>query len=163
MILYGLKLCKKSFGLFKTNQTWELVLHDTPIKVVENKWVFQIKYNSYESISRYKVRLVAKGFHQTHGINYTETFSSVVKASTIRVIFGLAVLNKWVIRQVDVNNAFFNSILVEDAYMAQLEGFIDPNKPQRICKLNRTLYGLKQAPKAWFDRFKAAMISKWHF
>lgn len=121
------------------------------------------KYNSDRSISRYKVRLVAKRFHQTHGIDYTETFSPLVKALTIIVILSLAVLNKWVIRQIDVNNAFFNGILVKDVYMAQPEGFVDPNKPQHICKLKRTLYGLKQAPRTWFDRFKAAMIFKWHF
>lgn len=65
--------------------------------------------------------------------------------------------------QVDVNNAFLNGILVYDIYMAQPEEVLDPNKPQHIYKLKRALYGLKQAPRARFDRFKATMISKWHF
>lgn len=56
------------------------------MKIVGIKWVFRIKYNSDGSISRYKTRLVAKRFHQTHGIDYTKTFSPVVKASTVRVI-----------------------------------------------------------------------------
>ena len=107
--------------------------------------------------------LVAKEFHQKHEIHYTETFSPVVKASTVRVILSLAVLNQWVIRQVDVNNAFLNGILIEDVYMAQPQGFVDSTKSTHICKLNKALYGLKQAPRAWFDRFKDAMISKRHF
>ena len=62
-----------------------------------------------------------------------------------------------------MNNAFLNSLLAEDAYMYQPEGFVDPDKPYYICKLKKALYGLKQAARAWFDRFKTAMISQWHF
>lgn len=123
---------------------------------------FQNK-NSDGLVSRYKARFIAKGFHQTLGIDYTKTFSPVVKASTIRVVLSLAVLNQWVVRQVDVNNAFLNDILVEDVYMPQPEGFVDSTKPHHICKLNKALYGLKHALRVLFDRFKAARISKWHF
>ncbi|KAH9680638.1 retrovirus-related pol polyprotein from transposon RE1 [Citrus sinensis] len=147
----------------QNNKTWELVLPDTLVKIVGNKWVFIIKYNSDGSLSRYKARLVAKGFHQTQGVDYTETFSPVVKASTVRVILSLAVLNKWVIRQVDVNNAFLNGILVEEVYMAQPEGFVNSAKLHHICKLKKAIYGLKHAPRAWFDRFKYAMTTQWHF
>ncbi|KAH9723790.1 reverse transcriptase Ty1/copia-type domain-containing protein [Citrus sinensis] len=72
-------------------------------------------------------------------------------------------MNGWLIRQVDVNNAFLNGILAEDVYMEQPEGFVDPSKPHHICKLKKALYGLKQAPRAWFDRFKFAMITQWNF
>lgn len=67
------------------------------------------------------------------------------------------------IREVNVNNVFLNGILVEYVYVAEPKGFIDPSKPQYICKMKKTLYGLKQAPRAWFDRFRAAIISQWHF
>lgn len=80
------------------NHTWELVNPSHPVKVVGNKWVFRIKYHSDGSVNKYKARLVAKGFHQTEGINYNETFSPVVKSSTIRVILSLAVMNKWHLR-----------------------------------------------------------------
>ena len=91
---------------------------------------------------------MAKGFHQAQGVDYTETFSPVVKASTVKVILSLAVMNKWQLRQVDVNNAFLNDILVKDVYMGQPEGFIDPSRPLHVCKLKKALYGLKQAPRA---------------
>ena len=154
---------QEEYLALKTNHTWDLVLPATPVKIVGNKWVFRVKYNSDGLVSRYKAKLVAKGFHQTHGINYTETFSPMVKSSTVRVILSLAVLNHWVVRKVDVNNVFLNGILIEDVYMAQPQGFVDSTKSTHICKLNKALYGLKQAPRAWFDRFKDAMISKWHF
>lgn len=68
--------------------------------------MFPIKYNPDGSISRHKTRLIAKGFSQTQGIDCSETFSPVVKASTIRVILSLAVMQRWIIKQVDVNNTF---------------------------------------------------------
>ncbi|KAH9761225.1 hypothetical protein KPL70_000416 [Citrus sinensis] len=81
---------QEEFQALQNSKTWELVLPDTPVKIVGNKWVFRIKYNSDGSLSRYKARLVVKGFHQTQGVDYTETFSPVVKASTLKkVIYGL--------------------------------------------------------------------------
>ena len=105
------------------------MLPTAPVKVVGNKWVFRIKYNPDGSILKYKARLVAKGFHQIYGVDYTETFSPVVKASIVWVVLSIAIMNNWMLRQVDVNNAFLNGILDEEVYMAQPEGFINSHKP----------------------------------
>ncbi|KAH9703475.1 retrovirus-related pol polyprotein from transposon RE1 [Citrus sinensis] len=157
------KAMQEEYQALKNNDTWDLVSPSAPVKVIGSKWVFRIKHNSDGTISRYKARLVAKGFHQTHVEYYTETFSPVVKASTVRIVLSLTVMNKWILRQVDVNNAFLNGILVEDVYMAQPAGFTDSTRPTHVCKLKKAIYGLKQAPRAWFDRFKSAMVSQWRF
>ncbi|KAL5581208.1 hypothetical protein UlMin_013650 [Ulmus minor] len=68
------------------NNTWSLVPYSPSLNVLENKWVFRVEYNVDGSFQRCKARLVAKGFHQTPRIDYSETFSSVIKASTVRVI-----------------------------------------------------------------------------
>ena len=60
-------------------------------------------------------RLVAKGFHQTEGLDYNETFSSVVKPNTVRIVLCLALMWKWPLRQLDVHNAFLNGELQEAA------------------------------------------------
>mgnify|MGYP000878006791 CR=1 FL=1 len=75
------------------NNTWELVKRDVSQKVIKNKWVFRIKYGPNGKVSKYKVRLIAKGFHQTAGVDYFNTFSPVVKAATVRVVLNLIVMN----------------------------------------------------------------------
>ncbi|GKE10789.1 ribonuclease H-like domain-containing protein [Tanacetum coccineum] len=101
----------------------------------------------------YKASLVANGRNQQQGIDCDETFSLVVKPATIHTVLSLAVSRYWPIHQLDVKNAFLYGHLSETVYMNQPPGFVDPNKPNYVCHLQRSLYGLKQAPRAWFQRF----------
>lgn len=83
----------------------------------------------------------------------TEVFSLIVKASTVRVVLSIAVMNRWVLKKVDVNNAFLNGVPV-DVYMAQPEGFVDPYKPQHICKL-------KKKSIVWFKTSLKDLVLPW--
>ena len=121
------------------------------------KWVFSIKYKANGSIDRYKVRLVAKGFTQTYGIDYLETFSLVAKQNTIRVLLSLAANLDWPLHQLEVRNAFLHGDLDEEVYMDILPGYTRSTKTKIVWKLERALYGLKQSPRAWFGRFSSAM------
>ena len=73
------------------NDTWQLVQPPPNVNLVGNKWVFKAKTNSDASFQRCRARLVAKGFHKLPDIDYHETFSPVIKASTIRVVLALVV------------------------------------------------------------------------
>jgi hypothetical protein len=95
--------------------------------------------------------LVAKGFKQCYGVDYDDTFSPVVKFSTIRLVLSIVVSQGWSLREMDVQNAFLHSVLEEDVYMKQPPGFEDPSRPQFHYKLDNALYGLKQAPRAWYS------------
>ncbi|KAM0002129.1 putative RNA-directed DNA polymerase [Helianthus debilis subsp. tardiflorus] len=141
------------------NNTWTLVPRPSCTNVVGSKWVFRIKYHSDGSIDRYKARLVAQGFTQIPGLDYSHTFSPVVKASTIRIVLSLAVLNKWNLHQLDVKNAFLNGDLNETVFMEQPPGFVNLSHPDYVCKLSKALYGLKQAPRAWFQRLSTFLLS----
>ncbi|WJZ95347.1 hypothetical protein VitviT2T_014123 [Vitis vinifera] len=132
------------------------------MNVIDRKWIFRVKYNSDGTIQRYKARLVAKGFQQYAGVEFTDTFNPVIKASTIRVIFTLVVTYNWEIRQIDFNNAFLNGEIAEIVYLSQPAGFVSTSHPQHVCKLQKALYGLKQAPRAWFHKLKEALRT-WGF
>lgn len=88
-------------------------------------------------------RLVAKGFEQQPGVDFKETFSPLIKPTNIQVVLSLAVTFQWPLRLLDVQNAFLNGFLHEEVYMSQPTGFIDPQHPTHICKLQKVLYGLK--------------------
>ncbi|KAJ9541656.1 LOW QUALITY PROTEIN: hypothetical protein OSB04_028162 [Centaurea solstitialis] len=94
-------------------------------------------------------RLVAKGFTQTHGIDYDETFSPVAMLKSIRILMAISAYFNYEIWQMDVKTAFLNGKLTEDVYMEQPEGFIDPKNPNKVCKLLKSIYGLKQASRSW--------------
>ncbi|CAL2240207.1 unnamed protein product [Prunus armeniaca] len=134
------------------NNTWTLIPPSSSQNLVGCKWVFRVKHNSYGIIERHKARLVAKGFHQQQGIDYTDTFSSVIKPTTIRVVLSLVVSRGWSLCQLDIKNTFLHGFLKEDVYMTQPQGFIELSRPSHVCKLNKAIYGLKHSPRVWFHR-----------
>ena len=107
---------------------------------------FRTKVKADATLDLYKARLVAKGFQHTPGVKFFDTFTSIVKSSTIRIILTIAVTRQWEKHHIDVNNTFLNEDLQEIVFMAQPKGFVDPSKPTHVCRLRKALYGLKQTP-----------------
>jgi hypothetical protein len=120
--------------------------------------VYKIKRKVDGSLDHNKARLVAKGFKQQYEIDYGETFSPVVKSVIIRVILSLAVSRGWMIRQLDVQNAFLHGYLEEEVYMRQPSGYEDKNQSHYVCRLDKSLYGLKQASRAWYARLSVKLL-----
>lgn len=79
--------------------------------------MYKVKKNHDGSISKYKARSIAQGFSQEHGLNYFDTFSPVVRHTTVRLILALAVINHWELKQMDIKNAFLHGDLQEEVYM----------------------------------------------
>ena len=127
--------------------TWELVDLPKGWVPVSNKWVLVRKYNKEGILEKYKARLVAKGYSQIPGMDYTDTFSLVVRLETMRALLALALSKNWEIQQMDVKGAYLNGTLKEEVYMRQPVGFEDGT--ECVCCLIKTLYGLKQSGREW--------------
>ncbi|GJU14099.1 retrotransposon protein, putative, ty1-copia subclass [Tanacetum coccineum] len=135
------------------NMVWVLVDLPPGCKTVGSKWLFKKKTDMDGIVHVYKARLVAKGYTQLYGVDYEETFSPVADIRAIRILISIAAYYDYEIWQMDVKTAFLNGYLDEDIYMVQPEGFVDPNHPRKVCKLQRSIYGLKQASRSWNKRF----------
>jgi hypothetical protein len=105
-----------------------------------------------------KLDLLPKAFTNALGLIIKETFSPVVKPETIRSVLTVAVMQGWILRQMDVNNAFLHGQLTETVYMSQPPGFKDQTNPHHVCKLREAIYGLKQTPRAWYSTLKHTLI-----
>ncbi|XP_033144322.1 uncharacterized protein LOC103859022 isoform X1 [Brassica rapa] len=144
---------------FARNGTYSLVPRQPHQNVVGCRWLYKNKYNADGSHRNSKSRLVAKGYNQEFGRDYIETFSPVVKSTTLRLVLDIAVSNSWPIKQLDVNNAFLQGTLTEEVYMDQPPGFVDADKPDHVCRLHKAVYGLKQAPRAWYIELRTFLLS----
>ena len=88
------------------------------INVLNSKWVYRIKYKEYGFIDRFKARLVAKGFTQVLSrVDYDETFSPLVKPTTIHLVIALSHSLNWSMHQLDVKNVFLHGHLKKMVYM----------------------------------------------
>jgi hypothetical protein len=141
------------------NRTWDLVKLPAGKKVVSCKWVFTVKQTPEGKVERYKARLVARGYSQTYGIDYDETFAPVAKMSTVRILISCVANFGWPLYQLDVKNAFLHGDLQEEVYMEVPPGYSNPEMVGKVCRLKKSLYGLKQSPRAWFDRFRRALCA----
>lgn len=110
----------EELNALQQNNTWTLVEKPPKTKVIGCKWVFRIKEES--TGPRYKLRLCAKGYAQTEGIDYQETFSPTVMYDSIELLLSVAVPNNLKIMQLDVKTAFLYGELEELIFMTPPEG-----------------------------------------
>ncbi|GJR61422.1 zinc finger, CCHC-type containing protein [Tanacetum coccineum] len=136
------------------NNTW--VLADLPPGC---KWIFKRKLKVDGTTKKFKARLFIQGFKQKSRIDYFNTYASVTRISTIRLLIAMPSIHNLIIHQMDVKTTFLNGELEEEVYMNQAQGFIMPGNENKVCKLIKSLYGLKQAPKQWHQKFDEVILS----
>lgn len=112
------------YNSFIKNKCWTLVDLTAGHKPVKCKWVFSKKRGLNGELHKYKARLVAKGYTQKYGVDYHETFSPVVRYSTIRILLALAAQYDMMVEHLDVKTAFLNGDLEESVYMKQPVGYV---------------------------------------
>ncbi|GJP75259.1 hypothetical protein CLOP_g5716 [Closterium sp. NIES-67] len=147
----------EEFGSLIENETWDMCDLPPGKKAITSKMIYKHKYGPEGELTRYKSRLVARGFQQTKGKDYDEVFAPVGKGTTLRALLAIAALLGWKIRQMDIVTAFLNGIILEEVYMKQPEGLDDGSG--RVCRLKKAIYGLKQAPRAWYHKLEEALLA----
>ena len=108
---------KHEIQALRSNDTWSLIPFHPSMNIVGSCCVYKIKRCVDGSIERYKAHLFAKGFTHQECINYSDTFSPVIKHVTVRLVFSIAVSRGWMIHQLNIHNVFLNLVLVEEVYM----------------------------------------------
>ncbi|GBM94721.1 Retrovirus-related Pol polyprotein from transposon TNT 1-94 [Araneus ventricosus] len=115
------------------NKVWDLVeLPEKEKQPITCKWIFKRKRDG-----KYKARLVARGFMQKEGVDYTETFSPVISMPSLRLVLVLILQENLHSCVMDVKTAFLNGDLDEVVYMSQPQGYDDGTG--KVCNLNKSL------------------------
>ena len=130
---------------------------NTPI--MGTRWTYRKKTDENGTFTRYRGRLVAKGFSQILGINYFESFSPVASFVTIRTLFALTALPMFKVYQYDVQVAFIQSVIDPThppVYCDPAEGYED--RRHYVYQLHKHLYGMKDSPRGWSKLFTSVCL-----
>ncbi|GJR84253.1 retrovirus-related pol polyprotein from transposon TNT 1-94 [Tanacetum coccineum] len=130
------------------------------LNLIKLKWLWKNKKDEDQTVIHNKARLVAKGYAQEEGIDFEESFALVASLEAVRIFVAYAAHKSFPIYQMDVKTAFLNGSLKEEVYVAQPNGFVDPDHLEKVYRLRKALYGLKQAPRAWYDELSNFLMSK---
>lgn len=135
----------------KRQKTFSEELEPPPgAEVVSSKLVFDHKKDRDGNITRYKARLVARGFTQEYGISYRETFAPTIRLSALKTIIALAAKHGWKLHNMDVVAAFLAETLPKDEVVYIR---FPPELRSQFGEYRRalkSLYGLKQAARLWY-------------
>ncbi|KAK1423780.1 hypothetical protein QVD17_19088 [Tagetes erecta] len=125
---------KKEIQALEQNKTWTLETLPEGKRAIDSKWMYKIKYKPNGEIERFKARFFTRGFAQTEGVDFHDTFAPLAKLVTVRTLITVATKKNWIIQQFDVNNAFLHGDLEEEVYMKIPQGFSKENET-RVCRL----------------------------
>lgn len=131
-------------------KVWHLVTRPEGANIMKTMWVFDIKFNENGKFVKRKARLVAKGYTQIPGLDFFDTYASVVRYESLRMTLAIAASKGWKIWGVDFVSAYLNSKMKENVFMAQPEGMTIEGSENMICRLDFSLYGTMQGASNWW-------------
>jgi len=154
---------REEVSALESNQTWEIttgIPHNC--QPIGSRWIFRTKPNP-DGSTRYKARLVIKGYEQRYGTDYNETYAPVGRLEALRILLTLASQQGLTLHHLDVVTAFLNPRVDRDnLYMILPDGVekAEPSlQPQQVVRLRKALYGLKQAPRLWYREIDSFLMS----
>ncbi|GKF58835.1 gag-pol polyprotein, partial [Tanacetum coccineum] len=117
---------------FDRLKVWELVDKPFGQMIIKLKWLWKNKKDKDQTVIRNKARLVAKGYAQEEGIDFEESFAPFARLEAVWIFVAYVAHKFFTLYQMDVKMAFLNGPLKEEVYVAQLEGFVDPDHPEQV-------------------------------
>ena len=129
--------------------------------LIDSNWAWKVKTNDLGQISKFKARLVARGFRQVYGIDYADTMAPVGKLTSFRMLLAETARRGMDISFVDIRSAYLKGDLKIKQYMTPPRGVVPP-RPGLVMRLDKGLYGLKQSGRRWNERFNLNLLS-WGF
>nr|GEV86642.1 Gag-Pol polyprotein [Tanacetum cinerariifolium] len=160
--------CKQDENL---QQILKCVCSHSPVSTMEPKnikeamagfaWInaMQEELHQFDRLQVWELIDKPYGKHE-EGIDFEESFALVARLEVVWIFIAYAAHNSFPIYQMDLKTAFLNGLLKEEVHVAQPDGFVDPDHPEKVYRLGKALYGLKQAPRAWYDELSQFLISK---
>jgi hypothetical protein len=85
----------EEYSSLMKNHTWDHISLPKGRNLIRCKWVYRTKYEADGSIDKHKARLMAKGFSQVEGIDYSKTFSPIAEMNSIRLVLSLVASQEW--------------------------------------------------------------------
>ncbi|UYV82191.1 hypothetical protein LAZ67_21001303 [Cordylochernes scorpioides] len=143
---------KKELESINEHEVWTLVPREENMKIINSKWIYSMKGKSGMGDPKRKARLVVIGGNPKYGIDYEESFSTVIRKESLRIIVALAAQLKLTIKSYDVKTAYLNGELKETIFMKQPEGFVKKDEEDKVCKRSKIIYGLPQSGRCWNKR-----------
>ena len=147
------------------HRTWDVVSRKTipnGRKPCKSKFVYALKYDRQGNIDKWKSRFVCCGYSQQQGVDFHESYSSTLRASSFRLILALAAYHKLSLDQIDVTSAYTQALIDDvDIWVEPPRGFeeYEADGTSKVLKLNRALYGSRQSGRCWQNTLRNFLIS----
>jgi Reverse transcriptase (RNA-dependent DNA polymerase) len=148
------KACQTEIDTLTEKGCWDIVPRPANRPIVSGTWAFRIKRFPDGSMRKLKARFCARGYEQTEGVDFTETFAPVVNWTTVRFLLMMSILLGLETRQVDYVAAFIQAEIDTEVYVEMPRGFAQPGK---VLRLKKSLYGLKQSPRNHFQNLSSKL------
>nr|GEV50315.1 reverse transcriptase domain-containing protein [Tanacetum cinerariifolium] len=129
--------------------------------MADSAWIEAIQDELHQFDKLQVWELVDKPFgKKEEGNDFEESFAPVACLEAVRLFVAYAAHKSFPIYQMDMKTTFLNDPLKEEVYVAQPDGFVDPDHLEKVYRLRKALYVLKQAPRAWYDELLNFLMSK---
>jgi hypothetical protein len=119
-------------------------------------WIYKVRSDTIGDVSRFKARFVAKSCSQRACLDYTKTFSPVIRMGSIRLFLAIAAARNLELCELDIDSTFLYAPIKDDVYIRQPLGFADGTS--KVCHLKRCLYGLNLSPREFNMLFRAWFV-----